>query len=122
MKKLIFLTILAFVYLSCTQEQLGEIIEIYPPPPATLRLVNQLENNLTITSWRMSGYEFNDLEIRPGDSRPFELVNGMPEGYKGLTITVIISSSTQSFLTTHRIDFESGKISTLLISECPICN
>lgn len=122
MKNLIILTILAFVNLSCTQEQLGEIIEIYPPPPATLRLVNQLEEELAITSWSMSGYEFDDLDIQPGESQPFELVNGMPAGYSGVTVTVILSSSTQSFSTVHRVDFEAGRISALLISECPICN
>jgi hypothetical protein len=122
MNKSILLAILVFLHLSCTQEQLGEIIEIRPPDPASLRLVNQLKENFAISSWSMSGYAFDNLDIRPGESQQFILVNGMPKGYSGLTVTVVISSSNQSYSTTHQVNFTAGRVSSLSISECGGCD
>ena len=129
MKKLILIAILIFGILSCSEEQflfsqevVAEIVHIEPLGPVSLSLLNQLEDNFSITSWSMVGYEFKDLDIQPSGSNLFVLVDDMPEGYKDINITVVFSSSTGSFSISERVNFIPNGITKITISGCEACD
>ena len=83
--------------------------------------MNQLEDNFSITSWSMVGYEFKNLDIQPGGSNLFVLVDDMPEGYKDINITVVFSSSTGSFSISEKVNFIPHGITKITISGCELC-
>lgn len=129
MKKTILIAILTFGSFSCSEEQLlfteqiaAEIVEINPPGPTHLILVNQLEENYSISAWKMTGYEFTNLEIPPGNSEQFLLINGMTEGYKDITVTAVLSSSIRSFSVTDKVNFNEGGVTKITISGYEACN
>ena len=128
MKKLIFISIFIFGTLGCSEDQflfsqevVAEIVKIEPRGPVSLSLVNQLEDNFSITSWSMVGYEFKNLDIQPGGSNLFVLADDMPEGYKDINITVDFSSSTGSFSVTEKVNFIPHGITKITISGCEVC-
>lgn len=129
MKKILFLAILMFASSSCSEEQFmfsqeiaANIYEIGPANPAYLLLNNRLEENSSITSWSMAGYQFNDLDITKGDSNQFVLVNSMPEGYKDVTVTVFIKSATSSFSLSDKVNFTAGGVTKITVTGCEECD
>ena len=129
MKKLILIAVLIFGTSGCSEDQflfsqeiVAEIVHIEPPGPVSLALLNQLEDNFSITSWSMVGYEFKDLDIQPGGSNLFVLVDDMPEGYKDINITVVFSSSTGSFSISEKVNFIPHGITKITISGCEACD
>ena len=128
MKKLLFIAILMFGSSSCTEDQFlfsqdiaANIIKIGPANPTYLLLTNQLEENSSITSWSMTGYQFNDLDIKTGESNQFVLVNSMPEGYKDVTVTLFIKSATSSFSLSEKVNFIAGRVTKITVSGCQKC-
>ena len=87
-----------FIFTACKKET-------YP----SLEVVNQNET-YTITSARLVGYEFNNLQINVGESQKFILENGMPGGYSDINITVsygipgVFSRSSSA-----KVNFDKGK-------------
>lgn len=128
MKKLILIAVLIFGTLGCSEDQflfsqevVAEIVHIEPLGPVSLALLNQLEDNFSITSWSMVGYEFKDLDIQPDGSNLFVLVDDMPEGYKDLNVTVVFYSSTGSFSISEKVNFIPNGITKITISGCETC-
>lgn len=128
MKKLLFIAILMFGSSSCTEDQFlfsqdiaANIIKIGPANPAYLLISNRLEENSSITSWSMTGYQFKDLDISIGEANQFILVNSMPEGYKDLTVTLFFTSSTSSFSLSDKVNFIAGGITKITVSGCEEC-
>lgn len=123
-----FVAILLFVLSSCSEEQFllsQEIVAgmhlIGPSNPTYLWLVNGIEDDLTISSWSMEGYEFNDLDIQPGESIQYVLVNNMPDGYQNVDVTIVISSSTRFFSITDSVSFSAGKYTKISVLGCDSC-
>lgn len=128
MKKILFIAILMFGSSSCTDDQFlfsqeiaANIIKIGPTNPAYLLLSNRLEENSSITSWSMTSYQFKDLDIPPGISNQFVLVNSMPQGYKDITVTLVFTSSTSSFSISDKVNFIAGRVTRITVSGCKEC-
>ena len=128
MKKTIAIFILIFGSFGCSEDQFlisqevaAGIVTFGPMDPTSLILENQLEDNFYITSWSMVGYEFKNLNIQPGDSDQFIMVNGMTEGYKDLNVTVVFSSSTGSFSISDKVNFKPGGVTKITVSGCEAC-
>lgn len=128
MKKLVVIAVLIFGSLSCSEEQFlitqeiaSDIVEIGPWEPTNLIIENKLEDNFSITSWSMVGYEFKNLDIQPGDSNQFVLDNYMTDGYEDLNVTVVFSSSSSSFSISDNVNFIMGGVTKITISGCEAC-
>ena len=104
-----------------TQEVVADIVTIGPPEPTSLIAENQLTDNYAITSWSMVGYEFKNLDIQPGESDQFLLVNAMTEGYEDINVTLVFSSSTSSFSISEKVNFIAGGVTKIKISGCEAC-
>ncbi len=120
--------ILFFVMSSCTEEQfllsqeiVADLHIIGPMNPTYLLLRNRIEDNFSITSWSMKGYEFKDLDIPPGIANQFVLVNKTPKGYKNISVSVIISSSTNILTIRDTVNFTAGKVTKITILGCVSC-
>ena len=115
MKKLIFICIFVFGSLGCDEEEFKGSIVIHPPEPPFLRISNQINDNYAITSWKMEGYEYNDLHIPPGSTEQFLLNSGMRNGYNDKVVTIFLSSYSRSFTMSIKVNFLSGSITTITI-------
>ena len=84
-----------------------------------LRLVNENTNDAIVTSVRLLGYEFENLNIDVGESQMFTLENGMPGGYDDINVIVGWKRSAwQSGSVNAAFDFGNGDITTITFEGC----
>ena len=107
-----------FTLVSCDEET----IEIRFVNTTTLNLINQLEDGFTITSWKIPGYEFQDLNISPGYSQHFGLFDGMRYGYKNVEITISLSSGSITLQKNYLLNFKRGGVTSFALSGCGGCD
>lgn len=109
---------LCFTMISCEEDSI--IIRFVNI--TTLNLVNRLDDNYTITSWKIPGYEFQNLNISPGYSQQFDLIDGMRYGYKNVEITIILTSGSISLQKNYLLNFERGGVTSFALSGCGGCD
>ena len=81
----------------------------------TLKVVNLNSDGRIITSVKLVGYEFTNLDIKEGDSQSFALDNGMQGGYSDINIIVEYNR----FQTINKkINFINGQITTITLKGC----
>ena len=90
----------------------NDIVVEYP----SLKVVNQNNDNRSITSVSLVGYEFNNLSITIGGSQTFVLDKGMPGGFSDINIKV--SFGTPSGSVSTKVNFNKGAITTITLKGC----
>lgn len=82
-----------------------------------LKIINS--SQITITAIYLEGYTFSDLNLKQNQSMIFELKDGMPAGYKDVTVSVryrpyrVTNSAIPPLLT--KLDFADGTTTSLEI-------
>lgn len=114
----ILFLIFSFSIISCSNiSDLNKSTEAQETFPK-LQIINKAQ--VTITAVYLEGYEFLDLSIKQNQSSVFELKDGMPRGYKNVTVSVryrpyrFTNTAIPPILTT--LDFADGKTNTLEIN------
>jgi len=81
-KRLLIISVILLTFTACNKDDDNIIVEKYP----SLEVATQ--NKWIITSVRLVGYEFANLNIAIDDSQTFTLDKGMPGGYDDININV----------------------------------
>ena len=109
----IFGMILAFT--ACHKDNDSIDVEEYP----SLKIMNQVSDSRYISSVRLVGYEFNNLNITSGNSQTFALDKGMAGGYENINITVSYRTPyVPSNSISTSINFNKGEITTIMLKGC----
>ena len=64
----------------------------------------------------MVGYEFDELRIEPGESKTFELVNGIPGGNNAVNVRAWVNVG--YIIPGYEANFENGQTTTLTLARC----
>ena len=108
MRYAIFVIVLAFT--ACGSGDDDEV--------PSLKVVNQSTNNKVITTVRLVGYEFLNLNIGIGDSQTFTLSEGMSGGYTNINTSVIYSCGGRSWSKSIELNFSNGETTTITVDKC----
>jgi hypothetical protein len=84
----------------------------------SLKAVNQNNDNRSITSISLVGYEFNNLNITIGGSQTFVLDKGMPGGYSDINVQISHKYSAWSGSVSKKINFNTGETTTITLKGC----
>lgn len=112
----LFLTF-CFSIISCNILDLNKSTEAKDSFPK-LQIINKAQ--VTITAVSLEGYQFSELSIKQNQSIVFELKDGMPGGYKNVTVSVryrpyrVSNRPVPPILA--NLDFADGKTTTLEIN------
>jgi hypothetical protein len=109
---------IALAFTACNRDKNNDIdnddVVEYP----SLKVVNQNNDNRSITSVSLVGYEFNNLNITIGGSQTFVLDKGMPGGYSDINIIVSHKYSVWSGSVNKKVNFNDGKTTTITLKGC----
>lgn len=116
-------TILAFfgmvlAFTACKKDSYSP--EDTPEQYPSLMVANQVADDWKyITSVRLIGYEFTNLNIPVGDSQTFTLDKGMSGGYEDINVIVVYNIGyihTQS--KSIKVNFTKGEATTITLKGC----
>jgi len=111
---LIFIGI-ALTFFACSKDNEKNDSEKYP----SLKVINTVTDNRFISSVKIVGYEFNNLNITSGNSQTFILQNGMPGGYEN--VNVIVSYKTSNIPSNSKnktVNFTNGQTTMITLQGC----
>jgi len=90
------------------------IEEEYP----SLKIVNQNTSLWWITSVKLVGYEFYNLEITKSESQTFVLDKGMPGGYNDINVKVYYTYGAPNGSQSIKVNFSDGATTTIALKGC----
>ena len=109
----VFLAI-ALSFTACKEDCDSNNTEQYP----SLTVVNQNSDNWYISSVKLVGYEFNNLNITVGNSQTFLLNNGMSGGLDEINTIIYFKRTTQSSSESKALDFNNGATTVITLKGC----
>ena len=119
----IFIFLISFSIFSCSNNPDTNTTESSTPAEETkdnfpkLKIINS--SQITITQVSLEGYQFSNLSLKQNQYMIFELKDGMPSGYKDVTVSVryrpyrVTNSAIPPLLT--KLDFTDGCTTSLEI-------
>lgn len=120
MKRVIFLLVICTALFSCGKDETELIQEESQAESVSLKVENDLAYYYFITSVKLVGYNFENLNIESGKSQTFQLDKGMPGGFEDINVIVTYKSTPGHAGWTARasIDFSENGVTVLRLSGC----
>ena len=112
-KRLLIISVILLTFTACNKDDDNIIVEKYP----SLEVATQ--NKWIITSVRLVGYEFANLNIAIDDSQTFTLDKGMPGGYDDININVGFKyGGYPTRYSSAEVNFNDGETTTITLKGC----
>ncbi len=119
MRNLILLVLIGMMISFSSCEKQNESIPENPTKYPSIKVVNQNRSQRVITSFRLVGYEFKNLNIGVGESQTFILDQGMSGGYSDIYTTVFYNyGGYPTRYVSTKVNFNGGETSTISLSGC----
>ena len=86
---------------------------------STLVLLNNINEDFTLTQLSFYGYEFSDLNLQYGESHEYTLNEGLSfvnEGETVITVSVNYMCSSETWTAINAIDFNEGSQTTISLT------